>query len=183
MQPALACPDISGAPPSWTAALIPLDRHSWLIPLGAFVFSLVLFIPTLWNTPPQARRTVTLRLCVMTVLLVAGAYAFVLYETWDKLIMQWAGSITSRPNISGCQLAAFRQKYDQVARSRNVVLTLPLLFASFGTTWFGKALNIRRATLAAYRSPDIPSVPDDLAARRAIPHRPYRRRGFHRRWR
>jgi hypothetical protein len=59
---------------------------------------------------------------------------------------------------------------------------ISFLIALVAFLFFSRALQLRNVALTE-RSPDIPGVPDDLAAQRAITHRPYRRRGFHRRWR
>jgi hypothetical protein len=188
MQPALACPSIGTSPPPWTAALLPLD---WLL-YPVLGLLLLLAFDGLWlrDVPTRTRSKMAPWLAASTITAVIAVFGFSLAtviagERWWDIARRWANQVAKLPGIWPCQVDT---AYGETGATGDhlYVFGMGLLWLSFfigiiAAILFDRALRWRHIALAG-RSPGIPDAPDDLAAQ-TITHRPYRRRGFHRRWR
>jgi hypothetical protein len=187
MRPALACLSIGSSPPPWTAALLPLDWRLVAYPLLALLVCFAVSALTLRSVPDEARSKMKPWLIAASALLFIAVCSatfgvIALGDRWSDMLLQWSSQVTSRPGFLECQYAEVDTKFTQAVSNSSIPLWIYLGAMFLASVPWSRAMSIRNAALAE-RSPDIPGVPDDLAARRAIPYRPYRRRGFRRRWR
>jgi hypothetical protein len=187
MQPALACPSIGSSPPPWTAALLPLDWRMIVFPLLAAPLCVGLSAILVRGMPEETRRKmlpwVVAAGSLVFIDICAMIFAIIVGSRWSDMVLQWSVQVSVSPGFLPCQDDAATSAYYQSSLIPVTGVGISLFVLQIAALLERPARAIRRAYLATYRSPDIPDVPDDLAARRAIIHRPYRRGAARSRWR
>jgi hypothetical protein len=178
---ALACPPLPTAPPPWTAALWPLDKWAVVLILLAILASVGLNYLPMRGLPEEQKHAMRPWAIVASATLFIFAcsdiFTFFVDEPWTSMTLDWHDNLVNSPGFLECQFAAVDKAFNNSLTAFDWVLSVGFALGFLSEYLLGKALTYRRAYLASHLAPrsHIPPVPDDLAARRAIMRRPYRR--------
>jgi hypothetical protein len=186
MPLALACPPLPTAPPPWTAALWPMNKWAMVLMVLAILATGGLNYLPMRGLPEEQKRVMRPWAIVASAALFIYAcsniFTFFVDESWTGMTLDWHDNLVNSPGFLECQFTAVDKAFYSSLTTFDWVHPVGISLGFLSVYLIRRALRYRWAYLASIR-PNVPALPDDLAAQRAITHRPYRR-GLHRsRWR